>query len=266
MRKTYRDFHFAAYKMNTSYFVRSVGDFRLLKNAKELVKKVEFPEIFWCIEGCGSFFYEGRYHYLRPDQVWYYPAGSVHEISCYGEVFRYRWMAWDGRDAGTVFDGLNLKTGVNFSGPCPHHLFNKLTLNIGRPTLEAQMNNLAAGFEILLNAAQNKFDNVIRIEQMEQVKNIIDENFSNPELNVQSIADLMQMNRSVLSRNFSDTFKVTIVEYIASRRLQEAMYYIKETDIPIHEIASKCGYSCHNYFTKVMRHHTGSTPQELRSM
>ena len=128
------------------------------------------------------------------------------------------------------------------------------------------MNTLAAGFEILLNAAQNKFDSIGKHEQMEQVKNIIDENFSNPDLNVQSIAELMQMNRSILSRNFSSTFKVTIVEYISSRRLQEAMYFIKETDIPVHEIAQRCGYSCHNYFTKVVRRNTGHTPLELRNM
>ena len=101
---------------------------------------------------------------------------------------------------------------------------------------------------------------------MQHVRDIIDENFSNPDLNVEKLASIVQMNRSVLSRMFSQTFKVTIVQYLASRRLKEALHLLKETNLPINKIALLCGYSCHNYFTKIIRRHTGSSPNNLRKM
>ena len=266
MQKRYMNFQYAAYRPNTAFYIRSVGDFRLINNEKVVEKHADFPEIFWCVEGCGSFELDGRNYLLRPNQVWYYPAGSVHKIQCSGELFHYRWIALDGPEASVLFDGLNLKAGINPAGQCPLHLFNKLALNIGKTSVEQQMENLSVGFQILLAAASVKHGSASNIEQMQQVKDIIDENFSNPDLNVESIAALMQMNRSVLSRMFSNTFKTTIVGYLAGRRLNEALKLLKETDLPINKIAELCGYSCHNYFTKVIRRHTGNSPNFFRKM
>lgn len=266
MQKQYRNFQYAAYKPNTAFYIRSVGDFRLTYNEKILEKYADFPEIFWCVEGCGSFEFDGKSYLLRPNQVWYYPAGSVHKIQCRGDLFHYRWVALDGPDASVLFDGLNLKAGVNHAGQCPHHLFNKLALNISKVSVERQLENLAVGFQILLAAASVQSGNASDIEQMQQVKDIIDENFSNPDLNVERIAALMQMNRSVMSRMFSNTFKMTIVRYLAGRRLNEALRLLKETDLSINKIAERCGYSCHNYFTKVIRRNTGASPNTLRKM
>lgn len=266
MQKTYRDFYYAAYKLNTGFYIRSVGDFRLINNDVVPEKYADFPEIFWCIEGMGSFELDGKNYFLRPGQVWYYPPDSYHKITCAGKLFHYRWMAFDGSDARVLFEGLNLKNGINNAGQCPHHLFNKLTLNIEKTSLNIQMENLSTGFQILLSAASGHTELSDSIEQMQQVKDIIDENFSNPDLNVEKIASLVQMNRSVLSRIFSKTFKVTIVQYLASRRLKEAMRLLKETDLPVNKIALLSGYSCHNYFTKIIRRHTGNSPNALRKM
>lgn len=266
MPKTYRNFHFTACKLNTGFYVRSTGEFRLINNIAEPVKTADFPEIFWCLEGCGRFIHENTHYFLRPGQVWYYPPGSTHQISCCGKVFRYCWLAFDGPDASVLFDGLNIKSGINTAGSYPQHLFNKLTLNIEKISPEAQMENLAIGFQILLAAAsrpEKKSDNV---EQMQQVKNIIDENFSNPDLNVEMIASLLRIDRSSLSRKFSNTFNITIVEYLSNRRINEALHLLQHTQLPINKIAKLCGYSCHNYFTKVIRRHTGTPPNALREI
>ncbi len=266
MQKRYMNFQYAAYRPNTAFYIRSVGDFRLINNEKVIEKYADFPEIFWCVEGLGSFELNDKNYFLRPGQVWYYPPGSTHKISCAGKLFHYRWMAFDGPDARVLFEGLNLKTGVNNAGQCPHHLFNKLLLSIEKTSLDIQMENLSTGFQILLAAASGHTGLDSNIEQMQQVRDIIDENFSNPDLNVEKLASIVQMNRSVLSRMFSQTFKVTIVQYLASRRLKEALHLLKETNLPINKIALLCGYSCHNYFTKIIRRHTGSSPNNLRKM
>ena len=153
MLRSYKEFAFCTYKMNTRFYVRSVGDFLLENNEDLMIKRADFPEIFWCVEGVGSFWLDGKRYLLRPGQVWYYPPDSVHRISCYGKVFHYRWITLDGPDARVLFEGLNLKPGINTSGECPHHLFSRVRLNIEVQSLDAQLDNLKTAFEILLKAS-----------------------------------------------------------------------------------------------------------------
>lgn len=265
MPKEYKEFAYSIYKLNTSFYVRSVGDFQLINNEHLLTKTADFPEIFWCIDGCGCFEHEGKNYFLRPGQVWYYPPGSTHKISCYGNLFHYRWITLDGPDAKVLFEGLNLKPGINQSGECPQHLFNKVRLNIEVNKMEAHLENLQTAFEILIRASTPSQPDTPD-DPVEQIKQLIEENYQNPGLNVEKIASLLQMNRSILSRTFSASQKITIVQYLSNCRLKQAMHLITETDTPIQRIAEMCGYSCHNYFTKVIRRHTGDSPTLLRRL
>ena len=62
----YKDFAYAVYKMNTRFYVRSVGIFRLEHGEVLPTKRADFPEIFWCIDGVGSFMLAGKRSLLRP--------------------------------------------------------------------------------------------------------------------------------------------------------------------------------------------------------
>ena len=97
-----------------------------------------------------------------------------------------------------------------------------------------------------------------------KAREIIDENFANPGLNVEKVAELLRVNRSVLSRTFSAEMKISPVEYLASRRMQEAMRLLRQSDLPINKIAEMCGYSSAGYFTKVVRKRTGNLPGKQR--
>lgn len=264
MLKRHFEIFYAAYKINTGFFVRSVGDYLLLNNEKLYVKKADFHEIFWCIDGKGSFVLDGRRYLLKPNQLWYYPSGSVHHVSCYGEHFHCRWLTLDGAEAQVLFDGLNLKPGINNSGTCSQHLFCNIMLNIEKNSPKAQLDNLASAFQILTLAASGsrlKESNIV-----DEAMSIIENNFRNPELNVERIAGLLNVNRSSLSRMFSASRKISIVEYLAGRRLQEALQLLRNSDMPICQIAEKCGYGSAGYFSKVIRRHTGDVPGKIRQL
>ena len=137
-------------------------------------------------------------------------------------------------------------------------------MNIELPQLEVQLENLKTAFEILTLASIS--DRPEKPDIVEQTIRLIEENYHNPDLNVEKISAMLNVNRSILSRMFSASQKTTIVQYLSSCRLKKALYLIKQTDAPINQIAEMCGYSCHNSFTKVIRRHTGFPPAELRRM
>ena len=63
---------------------------------------------------------------------------------------------------------------------------------------------------------------------------------------------------------FKDTGK-TCLNYLLSIRMDLAKLWLKETEIPISEIAERLDYLDNNYFTKVFRKHCGCSPTEYRN-
>ncbi len=256
------DFYFAPLHPDSDFFVRSIGDFCLLENDRDYPKKANFAELFWCIDGEGEFEYNNDEFQLRKNQIWYYPSGSFHRIRCSGKFFHYRWLAIGGSNADILFRGVHLLPGVNDAGECPEELFNRITLNINSISAKVQMENMATAFKILTTAVSKPMQPHKSL--VDKVKTIVEEYFSNADLSVERIAELLHVDRTVLSKIFSAQQHTAIVKYIAARRMREAGILLRETNLPIREIAALCGYSTHNYFTKAVKNFYGMTPQEIR--
>ena len=57
---------------------------------------------------------------------------------------------------------------------------------------------------------------------------------------------------------------VSLVGYIAARRVQTACQLLEKTTMTVREIASYVGIPDWNYFTKVFRKEKGCTPSQYR--
>lgn len=55
-----------------------------------------------------------------------------------------------------------------------------------------------------------------------------------------------------------------IAEYIRTLRLQQAQTLLKESDIPITEIAASVGFDDYNYFRRVFKKETGCSAKKYR--
>ena len=93
-----------------------------------------------------------------------------------------------------------------------------------------------------------------------EAQKIIDHDFSNPELNIHRLSEILHVNRVQLSRNFSQQFGVTISGYLRNLRLQNGLELLRETTLPIAEIAWSSGFSSADYFGKVVYAVTGKQP------
>lgn len=81
------------------------------------------------------------------------------------------------------------------------------------------------------------------------------------------LEDLLQiahMSRSNLMRVFRKATGQTPIEYLTRLRIQRAMEMLRNTDLPITEIAFKIGFRDSNYFTRQFRNITGLTPSSYR--
>lgn len=98
----------------------------------------------------------------------------------------------------------------------------------------------------------------------ENIKRYIDENYSDPDLSVRSIADSFFISNAYLSRIFKRTFGQTCIEYITKVRLDYACRLLENAEIRVADIAEKAGYSTAYYFSVQFKKVIGETPVEYR--
>ncbi len=254
-----RHFVMAPRCLATGFFVRGTGHFVIRR--KENVKTARHCEIFWCVGGSGVIRWEGRKYSFRPGNVFYFPPGSLHDITPEMPCLDYHWLSVDGPHAPVLFDSLGIGPGLTGAGSCPEELFARLEEYLADSVKEFQLKALNVAFEILTRVVSPRPD---RLSVMEQVKEFIDAGFHRPELNVSSVAAHFHMHRVSLSRMFRRRFGISPGEYLSNRRIQAGMSLLSTTGLSVKEIAGQCGFASADYFTKVIRRASGLPPSLLR--
>ena len=265
-KKAFRDFEFSMFiRSDLPAYIRSVGHFNLHEADRPSWKSAApFCELFWCIDGKGCFEFNGKKYLLRPGDVWYYPEGSRHYFYPAENFFHYRWFTIAGKLASALFDSTGIQPGLSYGGKCPEECFAKLEFLIRQTTQAKRLEQLLAGYEILCRAASGVKRKRPVNNYLLEAQQIIDHDYTDPELNVQSLAEILHVNRVQLSRDFSRQFGVTISGYLRNLRMQKGLELLRQTNLPIAEIAAACGYGSADYFGKVITGATGRTPSGHR--
>lgn len=257
-----QDFFFSLYAGDLGFYVRSIGHFHLHPDERERVKRANFGEIFWCLDGRGIFDWkDGRSHILRPGQVWYYPPGSLQSHRPWHSKFHYRWLSIDGPFTAQLFSAMGISPGITWCGDCPETLFTRIELGIQES--KKQMDLLVDAFAILACIAGGG-NSKRRIGSSQAARELSDENFRDATLTVSKLACRLKRHRISLNRSFREAYGINLSEYIMSLRRQEALRLIRDSDLPLREVALCSGFSSAGYFIQSIRKITGMTPGELR--
>jgi AraC-like DNA-binding protein len=92
----------------------------------------------------------------------------------------------------------------------------------------------------------------------------VDRHFSDSELSVSTLAERFDLSVSYLSRLFHQVTGLRLGEYIQTRRFHEANQLLRLTDLPIAEIAARCGFASCTAFIRSYRAKEGVTPGAWR--
>lgn len=86
--------------------------------------------------------------------------------------------------------------------------------------------------------------------------------FMNPSM--KEIANKFYLNSSYFSRAFKENTGVTYKEYLRSLKLEYSRTLIKNTDLPLVDIAAKSGYETQSHFNREFKERYKITPMKLR--
>lgn len=253
---------------------RSVGHYRVRTWHRENAIRKHFTQVFWGVAGDGNITWEGKSkpvtHPLKPGTLAVYFPGDLHDLEATGETaWEYRWWTMDGALAAQITKQLGFARGEIYrAGEAPTAGFRAIERNIRDITPAGEMKASASAYSLLLEAASRiQPSGKAHVENAgfsENVLTRIHNNWNDPQFDVNTLADHLGIHRTVLSKRFHHLFGMPPVEYMARLRIQNAMTLLKQTDLPIQEIAKRCGWSDPNYFARRIRQSTGAAPGEFR--
>lgn len=93
----------------------------------------------------------------------------------------------------------------------------------------------------------------------------IEANYMQTTLNLNEVAQAIGMSPNYFSGMFSQEMKMTFVEYVTNKRMEQAKYLLRESDLSSSQIAAAVGYKDAHYFSFVFKKTAGVSPREWRT-
>ena len=97
---------------------------------------------------------------------------------------------------------------------------------------------------------------------LENLKEAIEKNYTDPEFGVDKLAAALEISRSSLNRKMRDILHTTANNYIRDIRIAKAEELLRTSSLQINEICYKVGFQTPSYFIKCFRKKYGQSPNE----
>ena len=102
-----------------------------------------------------------------------------------------------------------------------------------------------------------------KITYVEEALRYIENNYAHS-VNIQVIADSLNIERTYLYRLFKDITGTSPQEYLLDYRIRRACTLLKETSLPVSDIARSVGYDDALYFSRLFKQRKKKTPTQYR--
>ncbi len=228
-------------------------------------------QILYCGNGSGKLRYDDVTVNISAGSYFFLPADYPHEYFPDNEKWEMYWMVFDGYDCKRILSEMKLtKPVVTACGDSTalQKLFDKMfvTLKTDKVFGNYTCSGFAYQYLIEFHRLVSNNDTVVGTDRsniLMPALNYIEENFRK-DFSVAVLAEITGISQQYLCRIFKQTMNIRPNEYITCRRLQEAKQLLAETDISVHEICFRTGFTDSGYFSTVFKKYEGVSPLEYR--
>ena len=232
-----------------------------------------FTELFYVIGGVGQFFIEGEVHSVSEnDLVIVNPYYEHTEISFNANPLEYIVLGVEGLELSFNEDSENRYCIVNFREIRENILF----------YLQSMLKEIEAktpGYEIVCQDLMN----ILTVMIMRQtnyaatmapirkdsprlcatVRKYIDEHYKE-NITLNTLVELTNVSKYYLVHAFTAEYEISPINYMISRRIEEAKHLLKNHDYSLSLISQTIGFSSPSYFSQTFKRLTGTSPNEYR--
>lgn len=96
-----------------------------------------------------------------------------------------------------------------------------------------------------------------------KISEILDENISNPNLDIDFICAILGISRANMYRKFKTLYKLTPIEIIRKRRFEIAVQLLSNTDLNVGEVSLMSGFRSYEHFSRSFKKIYGLAPSKF---
>lgn len=244
-------------------YLRSAGYKKLESGTLESSPELHSPffEIIWCKRGVGEVFLYNEAFSLLANDIFFYHPNERHKMRSLSDDFEVYWATFNGPYAVSFFDGYRYPRKMHSMEKCPVELFEKIRHQISDPSPLVFRSMLALLCQLLaLAGGTDKTEK----DPVQEALNLIRKNLDNPLLNVNFLAEELQLHRSTLVDLFKKKLGRLPGQAIRDRRRALAETLLSGTNLPVNEIARRCGIADVSSFCRFFKDRHKMTPLQYR--
>lgn len=198
-------------------------------------------------------------------------------------------MTGDSEEAELIYSDIVNETAL-YPYTVVHLAISHLTLTVNNVLTTINKNN-ALAFPLYLDAAvaslthvetieeinfqfidlfkqlQKKLDekrSTKHVELIKKMNDIIDREYANQNLSLNSIADELAMSSIYISRLYKQHTMIAITDVIQDVRMQKSKDLLLGSSLSVAEIAERTGFTSDSYFYRLFKKYNGITPNDYR--
>jgi len=249
-----------------------------------------FTRIYYVMDGGALLHLPEEDINLRPHHMYIIPAYTVHSYECHGLFDHYYLHVYEGfknemnlqevYELPSEVDGSEAAADV-FEHLCnrlpdarlPHSDPNSYDTSTQTSGYVQRYRDMALWEKMELRGAmlmimsrfirQAKPRMWTKDERMKRVQEHIHSHISDS-IDVEQLADVACVTKPYFIKLFKREFGFTPVQYINRKKIERAQLLLFTTDKTVKEVAYTLGFSDQNYFIRLFRKLTDTTPQEYR--
>ena len=231
-------------------------------------------ELFYVIEGSGQFLIENKTYPVAVNDLIIVNPNVLHtELSLNASPLRYIVLGVEGLELkdNSYEDQSNFRI-INFKNMRETillYLHNMLSeIESQAPGHEIICQDLMEILIVLLGRQTNFSITLSPINKKTNhlcgsTKRYIDNNYKE-NITLEALAEIHHISKYYLVHAFTEEFGISPINYLISKRIQEAEHLLSTTDFSLSLIGNSVGFSSSSYFAQIFKKQKGISPSEYR--
>lgn len=260
------------------YIDEGIEFYHRIKRSKDFKMSVSHfhdrHELYYLVSGTTRYFINNEIFLLNAGDMVFIPKGAFHKTNIEQNKNAERIiLVFDDEFAGEEFAKYINEMKKNKHMRFPEHellkvdeIFNKIEKENQKKEpdyVEMQKLYLRELFILISRHRQkdpqSKTDDSFKL--IEDIMHFISQN-PDADLSLEVLSKKYSISPNYLSKQFKKISGLLLSEYINISRVYAAERLLKQNDIPITEVATKCGFNDSNYFAAVFKRYKGITPKK----
>ena len=263
----------------SQYGINIEHDFAQIGKGTVCMHEHNVYELYYLVSGKRRYLMQHTVYDVEPGNLILIPPGQLHRVTSATQTGYHRYVLYFNAEHAELLSRIMGSDTLRdlFQKGCiqlPSQISKQIESNMNEidmqlrdpsPVTYAVITHLLHG--ILLNVLrfgkQKRQIDGGTADKVQQIAKFISENYTE-DINLAMVADIANMERTYFCKRFKAITGIGFQDYLLQIRLQAAMHMLAETQKPVSEISSCCGFSTSNYFGDAFRRYYGTSPTEYR--